>query len=506
MAIVAAGAATGNVVVTVGGVASNGYPFTVGTAPTITGLSPTVGPVNTLISISGANFGSSVGTSTITLNGVAAPIIAWTPTLIGVRVPSGAATGPVVITVGGVPSNSVAFTVAAAPVVTSATPASGAAGRQVTVTGTGFGSTRGSGMVWLGSTLGMVVSWSDTQIVAVVASNAQTGTAQVRQNGMWSNSPVLSVTTATVTNVSPTSGPPGTVVTVTGSGFGTSQGSGQIWLGTAYGVVQSWTDTQIVATVAPGAPFGSAQSQSQSMQSRLRSGERERLRKGGLRSRGPQRPVDHATVQPAEVGGSGSGNIQVLQHGVSSNSWPFTVNALHIASISPTSAAPGTSVIITGTGFGALQGSGAVWLGSLAGQVLSWTDTQIVATVTAGSLTGMGRVQQSGTWSNALTLTMTGNTTLLKPNLVTLGIGDTATVQATGLNGQPLITLTWTSSNPAIVSLSTDNPPILTGQAVGHATVIAGTASIDVLVLPPDTLTGTLPTGTVIWSNPFMLT
>jgi len=57
----------------------------------------------------------------------------------------------------------------APPILTGASPTSGGAGTQVTITGSGFGATQGSGTVWLGSTLGSVVSWSDTQVVANVA-------------------------------------------------------------------------------------------------------------------------------------------------------------------------------------------------------------------------------------------------------------------------------------------------------------------------------------------------
>ena len=52
-----------------------------------------------------------------------------------------------------------------------------------------------------------------------------------------------------------------------------------------------------------------------------------------------------------------------------------------------------------------------------------------------------------------------------------------------------------------MVSLSTDDPPVLTALAAGHVTIIAGAgsnaASADVTVFA-----GPLPLGTVIWSNP----
>ncbi|MGO9010156.1 MAG: hypothetical protein ACLQPN_08635 [Bryobacteraceae bacterium] len=36
--------------------------------------------------------------------------------------------------------------------------------------------------------------------------------------------------------------------------------------------------------------------------------------------------------------------------------------------------------------------------------------------------------------------------------------------------------MTWSSRNPDVVSLSTDDPPVLTALAAGHVTIIAGTA------------------------------
>ena len=42
--------------------------------------------------------------------------------------------------------------------------------------------------------------------------------------------------------------------------------------------------------------------------------------------------------------------------------------------------------------------------------------------------------------------------------------------------------LTWASSDPTIVSLSTNDPPILTALAAGHVTITAGTGSADVTV------------------------
>jgi hypothetical protein len=146
---------------------------------------------------------------------------------------------------------------------------------------------------------------TNTQIVATVAAISTSGTAQVQQGGILSNSVAFNVNVEALLNVSPASGVPGTQVTISGSGFGATQGSGQVWLGTANGVAQSWSDTQVIAVVATG---------------------------------------------------STSGNAQVLQGSVWRNAVPFTVNSLNVTNVTPTSGGPGTSVTITGTGFGSSQG------------------------------------------------------------------------------------------------------------------------------------------------------
>ena len=108
---VPAGATTGNVVVTVGGVASAAEPFTVLGVPSIASLSPSSAATGAPVTIAGMNFGMTQGTSTVTFNGTVATPASWSATSIAVAVPAGATTGNVVVTVGGAPSPGVAFTV-----------------------------------------------------------------------------------------------------------------------------------------------------------------------------------------------------------------------------------------------------------------------------------------------------------------------------------------------------------------------------------------------------------
>jgi hypothetical protein len=337
-----------------------------------------------------------------------------------------------------------------APSINSVSPTSGAAGTQVTILGSGFGMNPGASTVWLGTTLGNVVSWNDSQVIATVATGSATGVAQIHQGAVASNAVPFTVNTPSILSVTPASGTAGTQVTVSGSGFGLGQGT--VWLGNAAGLVSQWNDSVIVATVAPGAA---------------------------------------------------SGNAQVLQNGVWSNAVPFTINVPHVATVTPNSGQAGTAVIITGNGFGP-QVTGIAWIGnSSAAGITKWTDSEIDASVAPGSMTGIVKVQQNGIWSNALTFTVTGNSgsstpVTLNPNLLTLQVGEIHSIQALDASAKPVKGLTWTSSNTSVATLSTDDPPTINALSVGYTTITAGDASADITVLA----SGALPLGTVICKNP----
>ena len=193
---VPAGATTGNVVVTIGGVASNGVNFTVVPTASITTLSVTSGPVGTPVTITGTNFGSTQGSSTLTFNGTAATVTSWSAASLVTSVPTGATTGNVVVTVGGVASNGVNFTVVPTPRITSLSTTSGPVGTPVTITGTNFGSTQGASTVAFNGTAATVTSWSATSLVASVPTGATTGSVVVTVGGVASNGVNFTVTLA----------------------------------------------------------------------------------------------------------------------------------------------------------------------------------------------------------------------------------------------------------------------------------------------------------------------
>ena len=179
------GASTGNVVVTAGGQGSNGVKFTV-PAPSITSLSPTSGPAGTAVTITGTNFGTASGSSTITFNGLAATPTSWSTTKVVTAVPFEASTGSVILTVGGQASNGVTFTVPV-PTISSLSPSSGPGGTPVIIAGTNFGSTQGSSTVTFNGAVATPISWSATSIEVLVPAGAITGNLVVTVGGLSGN-------------------------------------------------------------------------------------------------------------------------------------------------------------------------------------------------------------------------------------------------------------------------------------------------------------------------------
>ena len=99
-------ATTGPVKVIAGGVASNtSVGFTVG-AVAVNSVSPASGSPGTPVQISGSGFGASQGTSTVKFSGQLATVTGWSDTAINANVSMSASTGPVVVTVAGIASNS----------------------------------------------------------------------------------------------------------------------------------------------------------------------------------------------------------------------------------------------------------------------------------------------------------------------------------------------------------------------------------------------------------------
>jgi hypothetical protein len=86
-------------------------------APVITSVSATSGSIGSQVVISGTGFGASQGSSVVLLNGALVTINSWSATSITITIPSGATSGPLVVSVAPSmnDSNAVIFTVSTQP-------------------------------------------------------------------------------------------------------------------------------------------------------------------------------------------------------------------------------------------------------------------------------------------------------------------------------------------------------------------------------------------------------
>jgi IPT/TIG domain/NHL repeat len=78
----------------------------IGSGPSITGMSVSQGVVGDAVTLTGVNFSATPSANTVKFNGVAAVVTASTATSITTRVPPGATTGPISVTVGTLTGNS----------------------------------------------------------------------------------------------------------------------------------------------------------------------------------------------------------------------------------------------------------------------------------------------------------------------------------------------------------------------------------------------------------------
>jgi RHS repeat-associated protein len=518
---VPSGATTGNVVVTVSGTASNGKSFTVVAAPSITSLSITTGAVGAAVTITGTNFGSSQGSGTVKFNGTSATVTTWTATSIKVTVPTGATTGNVVVFASGVNSNGSSFTVVPAPSITSLSITTGAVGAAVTITGANFGSSQGSGTASFNGKSATVSSWSATSIAVTVPTGVTTGNVVVFASGVNSNGVNFTVVaTPSITSLSTTSGPVGTSVTITGTNFGSPQGSGTVSFNGTGASVTSWTATSIGVAVPAAATTGNVVVFASGVNSNGKSftvtphitslsvtsgavgasvtitGTTFGSSAGTIKFNATTATATTWTstsIVTTVPSGATTGNVVVTVSSNASNGVSFTVvPAPSITSLSATSDPVGTAITITGTNFGSPQGSGTVSFNGTGASVTSWSATSIGVTVPSGATTGNVVVFASGVNSNGLNFTVlpTPTITTLSPTSGTVG----TLITITGTNfgspqGTSTVTFNGTTANPTSWSATSIVTPVPVGAHTGNVVVtVSGVpssgSSFTVLALP----------------------
>lgn len=543
-ATVPATATTGNVVVTVGGTASNGVKFTVVPSPAISSLSPSTGPVGLIVNVNGSNFGSTQGASVITFNGVLASPTSWATGLIKVPVPAGATTGPVLVTVGNGTSNGSTFTVTTGPGITSLSPASGGIGASVAITGAGFGASQGSSTVKFNGTTATATSWSDSLITALVPTGATTGNVVVTVGGTASNGVNFTVNSSlSISSVSPNSGNTGDKVVITGTGFGTSQGTNRVTFNGATATVTSWTSTSITTTVPAAATSGpvvvtisnaasdgvlfTAQPQITGLSPNpiavfanvTITGKNFGATQGSsvLTCNGSPIPAGDVSSWSSSqivlidcVTTVGSQPIQITVNGVASAA--VSINGIPDASLTraiPMTAAVGTPILILGKNLGAALGQSTVTINGAAATPSSWSDTAIVVPVPMGAAASgqinvsVGGVNASPAISGFSVAALPAPTSLqITPTAVKLLIGGTKQFVAQDDQHRPRYDATWTVDHTNLASITTESFPTLTALSPGTVTLTATVQGVSTNVAVTISSLTVFQPGTVLWSAP----
>ena len=365
-----------------GGLAAPGALAVGGSGPAITVLEPDEGPVGTEVVIRGENFGSAIGsvqgTSGVSFGGVWASPSFWSEGEVRVEVPAGATTGPVVVTVSGVGSEGLAFTVTGAgtggPAVGTVSPAQGAAGTEVVIRGTDFGppegAEQGTAGVSFNGVAGTPASWSEAEIRVAVPEGATAGPVVVMVGGQASNGVGFTVTAAgiarpSIVSVSPELATAGTEVVIRGENFGDPEGAAQGARGVSFNGVWAepsfWSEGEIRVAVPEGAP---------------------------------------------------GGQVVVVVDGEGSDGAGFTVTgpAPVIETVDPTHGPEGTGVVIRGEYFGsaiaAVQGTAGVSFNGVWADASFWSGTEIRAAVPEGGESGQVAVTAGGQESNGVDFTV----------------------------------------------------------------------------------------------------
>ena len=235
-------------------------PGTVTQIPNITAISPAVAGPGWAVTITGTNFGASQGAGAVYFNQIpATSITSWSDTQIVAVVPPAAVTGYITVVANGLGSNNSPQLTIYNPVPTSLTPPAAPVGGTVTLAGSGFGTVASGDAIQIGGTPVPVSAgnWSDTSITFTVPANVSTGPVQVIKQGITSSSVGFTLLKPTViSSVTPNAAASGTVVTVSGAGFGAQQNTSSMSFNGQTATVVSWSDQQVQLLVEDNAQTG----------------------------------------------------------------------------------------------------------------------------------------------------------------------------------------------------------------------------------------------------------
>jgi Secretion system C-terminal sorting domain/IPT/TIG domain len=182
----------------------------------ISSISPLSGPAGTVITIAGQGFSALPLENVVTIGGIRATVLHTSPTQLTVAVPNVAGPQPIEIRRSTYTAISVPRFVAT-PVATSLEPAIALVGQSVAINGSGFGAASIVPEVRLNGILTNSTAVSRSVISFIVPDGAQSGTVTLKI-GAYTTSLDIQVS-PTITEIYPSEGVAGDVVSVRGTGF-----------------------------------------------------------------------------------------------------------------------------------------------------------------------------------------------------------------------------------------------------------------------------------------------
>jgi hypothetical protein len=428
-ATVAPGTTTGKIsVTTAGGEVLSASDFTI-LPPSIVSFTPFSGMIGAEVTIIGNNFS---GASDVQFNGTpASTFTVDSNTQIRATVPTGATTGKISVTTpGGSALSADDFIVG--PVIASFTPASAVVNTEITITGSNF---IGATSVKFNGTSALFIVDSETQLKAVVPSEATSGKISVTNVGGTALSTDDFLVTPFISSFTPASGPLGTEVTITGTGL--TAATAVQFNGTAAATFTVDSPTQIRATVATG---------------------------------------------------STTGKISVTTAGGTTlSATDFTIAGPSITSFTPADGPVTTEITITGTNF--VFVSNVTFNGTAASTFTVDSPTQIRATVAPGATTGkVSVITDGGTALSANDFTVLGPViTSFTPASGLVGVEVT-------IIGSNFVTVNSVSFNGASATFIVDSATqiranVPAGATTGKISVATGggtaQSAADFTVIPP---------------------
>lgn len=237
--------------------------------PAITGFAPQEGVAGTAVTINGSGFDAVAANNIVRFNGITATVTASTSSSLTTSVPAGAITGPVTVTVGESTATSatdfVVTGTGSSLVISAVNPGSGAVGTAVTISGAKFDPVAANNVVKFNGTAAVVTSSTASTIKTTVPAGATTGKVSVTVGGqtVTSSSDFTvsvggggSTNPPSISSISPSSGPVGTMVVIEGSNFDLVARNNIVEFNGKTARVSTGTINKLVVTVPIGSSTG----------------------------------------------------------------------------------------------------------------------------------------------------------------------------------------------------------------------------------------------------------